>query len=67
MSDGGKGSTARPFSVSYEKFASNWDKIFGRKLSEISSESSRGSIRINNEGKMEQFSEGYWTEIENRS
>jgi len=28
MSDGGKGSAPRPFSVSQEQFASNWDKIF---------------------------------------
>ena len=28
MSDGGKGSSPRPFSVSQETFASNYDKIF---------------------------------------
>jgi len=28
MSDGGKGSNPRPFSVSQETFASNYDKIF---------------------------------------
>ena len=28
MSDGGKGSSPRPFSVSTEQFASNWDNIF---------------------------------------
>ena len=28
MSDGGKGSKPRPLSVSQEKFADNWDKIF---------------------------------------
>jgi len=28
MSDGGKGSMPRPFSVSQEKFSDNWDKIF---------------------------------------
>ena len=31
MSDGGKGSAPRPFSVDQEKFASNWDAIFGKK------------------------------------
>lgn len=31
MSDGGKGSSPRPFSVSQEQFASNWDSIFGKK------------------------------------
>ena len=30
MSDGGKGSSPRPYSVSQDKFASNWDTIFGR-------------------------------------
>jgi hypothetical protein len=28
MSDGGKGSRARPFSVDQNTFASNWDRIF---------------------------------------
>jgi hypothetical protein len=28
MSDGGKGSKPRPFSVSQENFSDNWDKIF---------------------------------------
>jgi hypothetical protein len=32
MSDGGKGSSPRPFSVSKEEFAKNYDAIF-RKLS----------------------------------
>ena len=31
MPDGGKGDTPRPFSVSQETFASNWDAIFGKK------------------------------------
>jgi hypothetical protein len=30
MSDGGKGSTPRPFSVSNEDYANRWDAIFGR-------------------------------------
>ena len=34
MSDGGKGSAPRPFSVDQEKFASNWDAIFGKKNKE---------------------------------
>ena len=34
MSDGGKGSTPRPFSVDQDTFASNWDKIFGKKNQE---------------------------------
>ena len=31
MSDGGKGSSPRPYSVDQETFASNWDLIFGKK------------------------------------
>lgn len=30
MSDGGKGSTPRPISVSNEEYAARWDAIFGR-------------------------------------
>jgi hypothetical protein len=32
MSDGGKGSSPRPFSVSNEEYASRWDAIFSRDL-----------------------------------
>lgn len=31
MSDGGKGSAPRPYSVSQEQFANNWDAIFSKK------------------------------------
>ena len=31
MSDGGKGSKPRPFSVSREEFANSFEKIFGKK------------------------------------
>jgi len=31
MSDGGKGSKPRPFSVDKETFDSNFDRIFGKK------------------------------------
>lgn len=31
MSDGGKGSKPRPFSVPNEVFDNNWDLIFGKK------------------------------------
>jgi len=30
MSDGGKGSAPRPFSVSNQEYAERWDAIFGR-------------------------------------
>lgn len=31
MSDGGKGSKPRPFSVDQKTFSENWNKIFGKK------------------------------------
>lgn len=31
MSDGGKGSSPRPYSVSQDEFANNWDRIFKKK------------------------------------
>lgn len=31
MSDGGKGSKARPLGVDFDKYSSNWDSIFGKK------------------------------------
>lgn len=34
MSDGGKGSAPRPFSVSNEEYAKRWDAIFGRDVEE---------------------------------
>ena len=34
MSDGGKGSKSRPFSVSQKEYESRWDAIFGRDLKE---------------------------------
>ena len=32
MSNGGKGSAPRPFSVSNEEYAKRWDAIFGRDI-----------------------------------
>lgn len=34
MSDGGKGSKPRPYSVSNDEYANRWDAIFGRTDSE---------------------------------
>lgn len=34
MSDGGKGSAPRPFSVDRKTFENNWDAIFGKKQPE---------------------------------
>lgn len=42
MSDGGKGSKPRPFSVSNEEYANRWDAIFGRdKMTEITEKAKR--------------------------
>jgi len=35
MSDGGKGSSPRPFSVANEEYAKRWDAIFSRDLEEV--------------------------------
>lgn len=32
MSDGGKGSSARPFSVPKQDFSSQWEAIFGKEV-----------------------------------
>ena len=34
MSDGGKGSKPRPFSVTQQEYDTRWDAIFGRDLKE---------------------------------
>jgi hypothetical protein len=34
MSDGGKGSSARPFSISQDEYEKRWDAIFQRDLKE---------------------------------
>ena len=34
MSDGGKGSAPRPFSISQEEYDKRWDHIFSRDLKE---------------------------------
>jgi hypothetical protein len=38
MSDGGKGSAPRPYSVSKEKFDQNWNAIFGKKEEPVKEE-----------------------------
>lgn len=65
MSDGGKGSSPRPFSVSQEVFEQNWDRIF-KKEKPIQETFSKGDLRVNSMGILEQYSEGYWQEVENR-
>ena len=34
MSDGGKGSSPRPFSIVNDEYSKRWDAIFGRDLKE---------------------------------
>ncbi len=60
MSDGGKGSAPRPFSVSHEKFSRNWDSIFKKQKQEQPSE-----YQINKNGELERHHEQYWTPAEN--
>lgn len=35
MSDGGKGSSPRPYSVSQKEFSDNWDRIFEKKKLQV--------------------------------
>lgn len=62
MGDGGKGSSPRPFQITHEEFSSNWERIFGKK-----EKFNKGDQRINSSGKLEEYRDGYWIEIENRS
>lgn len=51
MSDGGKGSSPRPFSVDRETFNNNWDKIFKKEswdhYSDLPSVDSYGDDELN--------------------
>ena len=57
MSDGGKGSKSRPFSVTQEEYSRRWDMIFARDLDT----DREGTIRINKQGQREVLREGVWT------
>jgi hypothetical protein len=48
MSDGGKGSSPRPYSVSHEDFSKNWDNIF-KKDKEPKNEEVEDKVTRNNE------------------
>lgn len=63
MGDGGKGSKPRPFSIPHDQFESNWDRIFG-KGGKDKDQPQRGDQRINNEGKTEEYAEGYWRQTD---
>ena len=46
MSDGGKGSKPRPYSVSQDEYDNSWEAIFGKKdkqIMEVINESSRSN------------------------
>jgi hypothetical protein len=43
MSDGGKGSKPRPFSVDQDQFIKNWDLIFGKKNEKDAKQTSQTS------------------------
>lgn len=53
MSDGGKGSSPRPFSVTQEEYSKRWDAIFGRDLEKSQSESETDKIERYNEETQE--------------
>lgn len=56
MSDGGKGSSPRPFSVSNEEYAKRWDLIFGRDLDKKEKDESSGSNTNDRNGVSQQVS-----------
>lgn len=49
MSDGGKGSSPRPFCVSQEEYDTRWDTIFGRDLKKSVPETEDKVTRNNEE------------------
>jgi hypothetical protein len=53
MSDGGKGSKPRPFSISQEDYADKFDAIFGKKITHIIVDEIDDKITRNNEETQE--------------
>jgi len=49
MSDGGKGSSPRPYSVSNEEYANRWDAIFGRDIKNDQEKALDNLVRISEE------------------
>ena len=49
MSDGGKGSSPRPYSVSNEEYKNRWDAIFGRDLKNDQEKALDNLVRISEE------------------
>ena len=50
MSDGGKGSKPRPFSVTQDQFVQNWDKIFGKKHEENDTTKTGETVQSSEQG-----------------
>jgi len=48
MSDGGKGSNPRPFSIANDEYSKRWDAIFCRDLDEPSTDSETDKVERNN-------------------
>ena len=55
MSDGGKGSAPRPFSVSQEKFADNFDAIFRKNIKAAEEIHSDKGYQLGNKEDQEAF------------
>lgn len=53
----GKGSRPRPFSVSQDQFAENFDKIFGRKENNHESEKTDQEVSSGDTGSQDQTTE----------
>ena len=53
MSDGGKGSSPRPFSVTQEEYANRFDVIFGKKITHAIVDEIDDKITRNNEETQE--------------
>jgi len=51
MSDGGKGSKPRPFSVTQEEYDKRWDAIFGRDLKKEDEKNESGSSDTDDRNK----------------
>jgi hypothetical protein len=67
MSDGGKGSSPRPISVSNEEYTNRWDAIFGRDLISIKAKQEHAldeMVRISQEmGLYDEFDNDSFTKI----
>lgn len=66
MGDGGKGSRARPFSVDRATYSSNWDRIFRKDFTPAQEKPVEGDLTVDNEGRLQEYSEGYWSQVENK-